>query len=109
MAYVRCFNDKVRQVNDYTDQATLQAAMNGLQPSTFKWEISKIMSKTLSSLLEEAQKHIIAEALYYIGDTRSDKLKIWKNEGGSSGQPQPRSPRSALDREKKVCLNDTCP
>lgn len=102
MAYVRRFNDKVMQVEDYTDQAALQAAINGLQPSAFKWEISKWMPKNLSSLMEETQKHTIVEALYYIGDTSPSKPEALKNEGGSSGAPPAKttqvSPRQGKEK-----------
>lgn len=47
--------------------------MNGLQSCSFKWKMSKRMPKTLSSFIEEAQKHIIIEVLYFIENTHSTK------------------------------------
>lgn len=54
MAYVQHFNNKAMQVDDYTNQVALQATMNGLQPRSFKWEMPKKMSKTLSGFIKEA-------------------------------------------------------
>lgn len=48
MAYDHCFNEEAMQVDDYTDQAAFQIAMNGLQLDYLKWEMSKKMPKTLS-------------------------------------------------------------
>lgn len=73
MAYIQRFNDETIQVDDYIDQVALQAVINGLQLSSFKWEMFKKMPKTLSGLIEEAKRHTIAEALYYTEDTRSGK------------------------------------
>lgn len=101
MTYVRCFNDETMQVNDYTDQAALQATMNGLQLCTFKWEISKKMLKTLSGLMKEAQRQTIVEALYYTKDTYFSRPEARKSEGGPSRLPQLRSPKSSLNKGKK--------
>lgn len=38
------------QVEDFTNQATLQATMNDLQLGFFKWKMSKMMPKTLLGL-----------------------------------------------------------
>lgn len=75
--------------------------MNDLQLGTFKWEMSKKMSKTLSSLMKEAQRHTIAEALYYTKDTRSSRHETKKKEGGPLGPHQPKPPRSTPNRGKK--------
>lgn len=54
MTYVQHFNHEAVQVKDYIDHAALQAAMNDLHSSSFKWEMSKKVPKTLSRLMEEA-------------------------------------------------------
>lgn len=59
------------------------------------------MPKTLLSLIEEAQRHTIYEALYYTGDTRSGRHDAWKGEGGPLGPSWPGPPRSAPDRGRK--------
>lgn len=41
MAYVRHLNDEVIQVDDYTNQAALQIAMNGLRLGSFKGKCPK--------------------------------------------------------------------
>lgn len=54
MTYVCRFNDETMQVGDYTDQEALQVTMNGPQLGSFKWKMSKKMSKTLLGLMEKA-------------------------------------------------------
>lgn len=101
MTYVHHFNDEAMQVDDYTDQATLQAAMIGLWSDSFKREMSKRMPTTLLGLMEEAQKYTITEALYFIGDTRSNKENAQKAVEGPSRPFQGRFERSHLNKGKK--------
>lgn len=61
------------QVDDYANQVALWAAINGLQLDALKQEMSKKTPKTLLDLMEEIQKHTIAEAMYYTRDTHSSK------------------------------------
>lgn len=37
--------------------------MNGLQLGAFKWKMSKKMPKNLSGVMDEVQRHTIAETL----------------------------------------------
>lgn len=60
------------------------------------------MPKTLLSLMEEAKKHTIAEALYFMGDTSSSKEEARRvTYGGPSRLTQGRSERLCLDKGKK--------
>lgn len=65
MAYICYFNDEAMHVDDYIDQAALQAVMNKLQPSSFKWEMSKRMSKSFIGFMKKAQKHIRCLSLIF--------------------------------------------
>ena len=63
--YTRRFNQEAMQVEDFTDQAAIQAILAGLRPGAFRWDIAKNTPKTLSGVIEEAQKHVIAEGLTF--------------------------------------------
>lgn len=58
--------------------------------------------KTLLGLIEESQKHIITEALYFTKDTHSSKEDVQKAKGGPSRPSQGRPTRSHLNRGKKI-------
>lgn len=100
MAYIRRFNDEAMQVDDYIDQATFQAMMNSSNQAPSS-EISKKMSKTLSGLMEEAQKHTIVEALYNTGEPHTMRTKAQKAEGCPLRPYRARPPRSVQDKGKK--------
>lgn len=61
----------------------------------------KKMPTTLFGLMEEAQRHTILEALYYIRDTCFDKPETRKIEGGPSRSLLARPVRLALDKGKR--------
>lgn len=48
-------------VEDYTEQSTIHAVLSGLRLRGFKWDMAKNTPKTLSTMIEEAQKHTMAE------------------------------------------------
>lgn len=85
MTYVQRFQDRAIQIDNYMDQAALQVAMNGLQSGSFKWEMFKIMPKTLLSLMKAAKKHTIAKALYFTRDIHFNKEETQKAERGPLG------------------------
>lgn len=58
------------------------------------------MPKTLSGVMEEAQKHTIAEALYYTGDARLDKEEARKVERGPSKPLKGRPAKSIPNKGK---------
>ena len=58
------------QVEDFTDQAAIQAILAGLRPGAFRWDIAKNTPKTLLGVIEEAHKHLIAEGLTFANDSR---------------------------------------
>ena len=64
-AYTNRFNNEAMLVEDFTDQAAIQAILNGLRPGAFKWDIAKNTPRTLSGVIEEAHKHVIAEELVF--------------------------------------------
>ena len=68
--YTRRFNQEAMQVEDFTDQAAIQAILAGLRPGAFRWDIAKNTPKTLSGVIEEAQKHVIAEGLTFTDESR---------------------------------------
>ena len=68
--YTIRFNQEAMQVEDFTDQAAIQAILTGLRPGAFRWDIAKNTPKTLSGVIEEAQKHVIAEGLTFTDESR---------------------------------------
>lgn len=110
MAYVRCFNNEVMQVEDYTDQVALQATMNGLQSGSFEKEMSKWMLKTFSEFMEEAKQHIIAKALYFIGDASSINEESKRVAfGGPLGPTQGKFERPHPNKGKKSIFDRYTP
>ena len=110
--YARRFNQEAMQVEDFTDQAAIQAILTELRPGAFRWDIAKNTPKTLSGVIEEAQKHVIAEGLTFADGCRhqdlpeeeepelredrapnSDRRKV-----KSEAPPPPRLRRSQFDR-----------
>lgn len=72
--------------------------------------MSKWMPKTLSSLIKEAQKHIITEALYFTENTHSTKEDTRRAALEGPSRPiQRRSERLNLNKGKKICLTNTHP
>ena len=68
--YTRRFNQEAMQVEDFTNQETIQAMLTSHRPRTFWWDIAKNTPKTLSGVIEEAQKHVIAEGLTFTDESR---------------------------------------
>ena len=86
-AYTKGFNNKVMLVEDFTDQAIIQGILSVLKPDAFKWDIAKNTLKTLTEIIEEAQKHVIVKGLVFMDEveakSRKDKpltLKIQKSQ-----------------------------
>ena len=110
--YTRRFNQEAMQVEDFTDQAAIQAMLAGLKPGAFRWDIAKNTPKTLSGVIEEAQKHVIAEGLTFVDESRyrvpaeveesklreGGQLNSDRRKARSEPPPPPRPRKSQFDR-----------
>lgn len=118
-AYTRRFNNEAMLVEDFTDLAAIQTILNGLRSGAFKWNISKNTLRTLSGVIEKAQKHVIAKGLVFTDEVRpqlrpqvkdtkgKDKKEQTSNPKSTKGseQPPPRVRQSALDAYTHLTMN----